>query len=151
MEIRQARVDDLADVAVVCDASARARWTERMLSPNEDRVALVAVTGGVVVGAAKTHFHGEPDGEAPAGHYLGGLVVAPGFRRRGVGSSLTIARLDWIWARAGRVCYFTDETNVASIRMHEALGFRLLGRFPQIRGVTADEPDAAMLLFEAVR
>src|SRR5687768_15929086 len=89
MEIREANVDDLAQVAGVCDASDRARWTSEMLAPQEDRVALVAVAEGEIVGAAKTHFPTEPDGDAPAGYYLGGIVVAPGFRRQGVGGSLT--------------------------------------------------------------
>lgn len=85
MQIRETTVDDLGHVNVVCDASARARWTKEMIAPRNDRVVFVAVTVGEVVGAAKTHFHPDPDGSAPAGHYLGGVVVAPGFRRRGVG------------------------------------------------------------------
>jgi aminoglycoside 6'-N-acetyltransferase I len=148
MEFREANTDDLAQVGTVCDASGRARWTNEMLVRREDRIALVAVLDGEVVGAAKTHFHGEADGEAPAGHYLGGVVVAPGCRRRGVGSTLTRLRLDWISARASRVYYFTDEENVPSITMHEALGFQLVGPFAAIRGVTADVPGSSLLLFE---
>jgi len=68
---------------------------------------LVAVTQGDVVGVAKTHIHPDPEGSSPAGNYLGGVVVAPGFRRRGVGLDLTRARLDWIWPRASTAYYFT--------------------------------------------
>lgn len=151
MDIREASVDDTAQVAAVCDASSRDRWTEEMLAPADDRVVFVAVREGEVIGVAKTHFHGEPDGEAPAGHYLGGIVVAPDFRRRGVGGGLTRSRLDWIWARAPQAYYFTDEENVASVRMHATLGFQLIGGFPEIRGRTADNPGSVLLLFVAGR
>ncbi len=114
---------------------------------------LVAVTQGEVVGVAKTHLHPHPDGGAPAGHYLGGVVVAPGFRRRGVGSALTRARLEWIWSRASTAYYFTNEHNTASIRMHETLGFgfRPVVRSSKIRGVTADDGRSGLILFEASR
>ncbi|MFB9716311.1 GNAT family N-acetyltransferase [Arthrobacter methylotrophus] len=96
MQIRETTVDDLGHVNAVCDASDRARWTKELIAPNNDRVVFVAVTAGEVVGAAKTHFHPDPEGRAPAGHYLGGVVVAPGFRLRGVGSALTQARMDLV-------------------------------------------------------
>ena len=148
MEIREASPDDLPHVARVCDASGRARWTAEMLTPEEVRVVLVALSEGEIVGVAKTHFHGEPDGDAPAGHYLGGIVVAPDSRRRGVGGSLTRSRLEWIRARSPRAYYFTDEENEASIRMHEVLGFRLVGRFSEIRGSRPNVPGSALLLFD---
>jgi ribosomal protein S18 acetylase RimI-like enzyme len=100
------------------------------------------------VGAAKTHLHSDADGEAPAGHYLGGIVVAPGHRRHRVGSALSRLRLDWISARASAAYYFTDEQNSPSIAMHKALGFQLIGPFASIRGVTADVPGSSLLLFQ---
>lgn len=153
MQIRESTLDDLAQVHAVCDASARARWTSEMIAPRSDRVVLVAVTQGEVVGVAKTHLHPHPDGGAPAGHYLGGVVVAPGFRRRGVGSALTRTRLEWIWSRASTAYYFTNEHNTASIRMHETLGFgfRPVVRSSMIRGVTADDGRSELILFEASR
>lgn len=151
MQIREATLDDLEHVTTVCDASARTRWTSEMIAPRDDRVVLVAVTQGEVVGVAKTHLHPDPDDGAPAGHYLGGVVVAPGFRRRGVGFALTRARLDWIWSRASTVYYFTNEHNMASIRMHETLNFRPVARFSEIRGVTADDGRSELILFEACR
>lgn len=151
MQIRESTLDDLGHVNAVCDASARTRWTSEMVAPRGDRVVLVAVTQGEVVGVAKTHLHPDPEGSAPAGHYLGGVVVAPGFRRRGVGSALTRARLKWIWSRAPIAYYFTNEHNTASIRMHESLGFRLVARFSEIRGVTADDARSELILFEASR
>lgn len=151
MQIRESTLDDLGHVDAVCDASARSRWTGEMIAPKSDRVVLVAVTQGVVLGVAKTHRHTNPEGGSPAGHYLGGVVVTPGFRRSGVGSALTRARLEWIWSRAPIAYYFTNELNTASIRMHETLGFRPVARFAEIRGVTADDGRSALILFEASR
>ncbi|MFJ4169846.1 GNAT family N-acetyltransferase [Paenarthrobacter sp. NPDC089714] len=122
-----------------------------MIAPRSDRVVLVAVTQDEVVGVAKTHLHPEPEGNAPAGHYLGGVEVAPGFRRRGIGSALTWARLEWIWSRDSIAYYFTNEHNTASIRMHEALNFRPVARFSEIRGVTADSGQSELILFKASR
>ena len=112
---------------------------------------LVAVTQGEVAGVAKTHLHPNPEGSAPAGHYLGGVVVAPAFRRRGVGSALTRVRLEWIWSRDSVAYFFTNEHNTASIRMHETLNFRPVARFSEIRGVTADDDRSELILFEASR
>lgn len=144
-------MDDLEAIDVICDASGRARWVAAMIAPVSDRVVLVAVSDEEIVGVAKTHFHDESDGDAPAGHYLGGIVVAPSYRRQGIGSNLTTARLEWIWSRASSAYYFTNEHNTASIRLHSSLGFRPLGRFPEIRGVTADAPETELILFEISR
>lgn len=149
MQIRESTLGDLGHVSAVCNASGRTRWTGEMIAPRIDRVVLVAVTQGEVAGVAKTHLHPNPDGSAPAGHYLGGVVVAPGFRRGGVGSALTRARLEWIWSRASFAYYFTNEHNTASIKMHETLGFRPVARFSEIRGVTADDGRSELILFEA--
>jgi aminoglycoside 6'-N-acetyltransferase I len=151
MHIREATMDDLGQVAAVCDASGRMRWTSEMIAPTSGRVVLVAVTQDEVVGVAKTHLHPDPEGTAPAGHYLGGVEVVPRFRRRGLGSALTRARLEWIWSRDSTAYYFTNEHNTASIRMHEALNFRPVARFSEIHGVTADDGRSELILFEASR
>lgn len=151
MQIREASLDDLEYVGAICDASGRARWTPEMVAPISERVVLVAAIQDEIVGVAKTHFHGEPDGEAPAGHYLGGVVVPPNSRRQGIGSALTRARVEWIWSRSSSVYYFANEHNTASIRMHEALGFQFVGRFAEIRGVTADNGRSELVLFQAFR
>ena len=149
MQIRESTPEDLEQVNAVCDASGRTRWTKEMIAPRIDRVVLVAATQGEVFGVAKTHLHPDPDGSAPAGHYLGGVVVAPGFRRRGVGSALTRARMEWIWSRS-RYC-FTNEHNTASIRMHQALGFRPVAKLSEVHGVTADDGQSELILFKASR
>ncbi|MEV7634643.1 GNAT family N-acetyltransferase [Pseudarthrobacter enclensis] len=151
MLIRELASADLPSLDAVCDACGRERWSAASVSPRSDRLVLVAVEAGQVVGTAKTHFHSTPDGAAPAGHYLGGLLVVPDFRRRSLGSALTRARMEWAWSRASSVFYFTNEHNAASIALHEALGFRPAGRFAAIHGVTADNGASELLLFEAAR
>lgn len=151
MQIRECTLDDLAQVNSLCDASERKRWTSDMIAPRRDRVVLVAVADGEVIGVAKTHFHSDPEGRSPAGHYLAGVVVASGFRRRRVGSALALARLEWIWSRASIAHYFANEHNTASIRMHDALGFHPVARFSEIRGVTADDGRSELILFAASR
>ena len=149
MHIREATLDDQRQVDWICDASNRERWTPGMITPVNGRVVLAAAIQGEIVGVAKTHFYGEPDGEIPAGHYLGGLVVTPEFRRRGIGSALTRSRMDWIWSQASSVYYFANEHNEASIEMHQPLGFQPVGRFTASRGVTADNGRSELVLFEA--
>ncbi len=99
---------------------------------------MLATINGEIAGAAKTHQHAERDGHAPAGHYLGGVVVGPQWRRQGVGSLLTKARLEWIWQRSDRAFYFTNEHNDASIELHRRFGFIPIFTGPTIRGVPAD-------------
>ncbi|WP_285242256.1 GNAT family N-acetyltransferase [Pseudarthrobacter sp. fls2-241-R2A-127] len=149
MQMREATFADLPYIGAICDASGRARWTREMITPTSGRVVLVAIVQDEVVGAAKTHFHGEPEGRAPAGHYLGGVIIDPNFRRRGIGSALTRVRMEWIWARSSTAYYFANEHNTASIIMHETLGFQSIGRFAQIRGVTADNGRSELVLFQA--
>jgi aminoglycoside 6'-N-acetyltransferase I len=149
--IRGATADDLDSINEVRAASGEAPWTGEMLVTREERVVLVAITAGAVVGIAKTSFHRESDDGAPAGHYLGGVIVAPAARRAGVGSALTRARMEWIWDRASRAFFFANERNAASIVMHEAFGFSPVGRFSSIHGVTADGEGTELILFEASR
>ncbi|GHG54431.1 hypothetical protein GCM10012320_25680 [Sinomonas cellulolyticus] len=120
-----------------------------MLVSSKDSVVLAAVSDDQVVGIAKTHFYEEPVGAAPAGHYLGGITGAPESRRLGIGSALTRARLEWIWTQSSTAYYFANEHNIASIQMHEALGFQPKGRAKEIRGVREDNGRAELILFEA--
>jgi ribosomal protein S18 acetylase RimI-like enzyme len=92
-----------------------------------DRYLAVARTGDELVAYGRTAWF-EPDPEAPAnaapaGYYLIGLVVDPSWRRRGVASAVTQARLAWIAQRASEAWYFADLTNPVSIRLHERAGF----------------------------
>lgn len=151
MVLREATAADHADVVRICRASGRDPWAPDVFSPQPNRVVVVAVIRGSVVGVAKTHHHEERDGDAPAGHYLGGVVVHPHWRRQGVGSALVKARLRWIWERSDRAYYFTNERNGASIEMHRSCGFTPIASGPVMRGVPADGEGAHLILYEAVR
>ncbi len=87
ISIRSAIIADLiAIVRVQAEAGRPAVTTsslERAISDPE-RDVIVATMGGTVVGWAKTHYWDYSDGPAATGHYLGGVTVAPDFRRRGV-------------------------------------------------------------------
>ena len=93
-----------------------------------DSALLVAEVDSRVVGVGRVaHFEpaaDAPRNAAPSGWYLLGVNVDPEYRRRGIGTALTVARLKWITERAKVAWFFTSASNVASIRLHEALGFR---------------------------
>lgn len=141
-------VRDLDRITELCEKTGRRPWTAAMLEPREDRAALVCVgPEGMVLGVAKTHFHLEADGVAPAGHYLGGILVHPEHRRHGVGTALTRARLEWIAARARKAHYFANALNTASIRLHQGFGFHEVARSPVLHGVPTDRPGEELVLF----
>lgn len=73
---------------------------------------------------------------APAGYYLVGLAVGSECRRQGVGTALTVARLDWVGQLASQAWYFANAGNVASMRLHERLGFREVTRAFSFPGVS---------------
>ena len=112
------------------------------------RLAVVAEIEGEVVGWAKTHFYREAAGSAPAGHFLGGVNVMPEFRRQGIGSALTRARLDWIFDRASDAWFYTNVHNVSSIAVHAPFGFTEVIRASEFHGVSFE--GGVGILFRAV-
>jgi len=60
----------------------------------------------------------------PEGWYLTGVIVRPAWRRRGLGTLLIRARLNWLRARTAEVHYVSNKTNRVSIAAHAAFGFR---------------------------
>jgi ribosomal protein S18 acetylase RimI-like enzyme len=65
----------------------------------------------------------------PAGCYLSGVLVDPAWRGRGIATELTRARLRWAFVRTDKVFYVTGADNIASLRLHAALGFQEIKRF----------------------
>ncbi len=65
----------------------------------------------------------------PAGYYLSGVLVDPAWRRRGIATELTRARLRWAFARTDEVFYVAGADNIASLHLHAALGFQEVKRF----------------------
>jgi ribosomal protein S18 acetylase RimI-like enzyme len=104
-----------------------------------DRWLLVAVADGTVTGYGRVSEH-RPErprpAEAPPGFYLGGVVVDPRFRRRGIGLALTRARIELVFTMADEVWYFTNARNTPSIAMHAHLGFTEVTRDFWFPGVT---------------
>lgn len=149
MLIREATAADVQRVWELSTATGRESWSADVFTAAPDRVVLVAEVKGELVGAAKTHFHERADGDVPAGHYLGGVIVDPAHRRQGIGAALTRARMEWIGSHADAAFYFANEHNTASIRLHEAFGFRPLGSYSAIHGVTADDGRSKLILFTA--
>ena len=83
----------------------------------------------------------------PAGWYLGGVVVSPALRRRGIGARLTQERLDWVAQRGREAFYFVNARNRASIDLHAPFGFREVARDIRVPGLTFT--DGIGLLFRA--
>lgn len=100
------------------------------------RLVVVGEIDGCVAGWAKTHFWRRSDGDAPAGHYLGGVTVDPVFRRRGLGAALTEARLEWIWQRTSHAWYIVNAQNRASIALHERWDFEEVARGERFHATT---------------
>ena len=101
---------------------------------DRQRMFLAHASGQVVgYGRVLELAAGEAAQGAPAGCYLGGVLVDPAWRRRGIATELTRTRLRWALAWTGTVFYVTGADNTASLRLHEAFGFREIGRLASDR------------------
>lgn len=139
--IRAAGIDDCAALGAIeatRDGSDRELAREKCLAQvsDPDRMLLVAVVEGSVVGYARAgrlpSLSDARSDDPPERWYLLGLTVADGWRRRGIGRAMTLARLAWIAERADAAYYFTSARNRASIDLHHELGFTEVD--PDFRG-----------------
>lgn len=110
-----------------------------------DRALLVARTSAdgaasPVVGYGRITWFtsGGADGEAPSGAYLGGLVVSPAHRGRGIGTALTRARMRALFEEHDEeaVWYVANARNHTSIALHERLGFQEVTKDFRYPGIT---------------
>ncbi|WP_245544738.1 GNAT family N-acetyltransferase [Mobilicoccus pelagius] len=135
-----ADVEPCARLAADREGDDAGRWREVFARATSDpgQLVLVARHRGRVAGYGKaTLLNMEGARNAPPGWYLTGVVVDPPFRRRGVGERLTRTRLDELRRRGvPDVRYFANARNLASLRLHERLGFREVTRDFSVPGVT---------------
>lgn len=98
---------------------------------DDSRQMFVAKANGQVIayGRVAEMAADEAGPGVPAGCYLSGVLVEPAWRRRGIATALTRARLRWVFARADEAFYVTGADNIASLHLHAALGFQELKRF----------------------
>lgn len=85
----------------------------------------------------------------PAGYYLSGVLVDPAWRRQGIASALTRARLRWVFKRSAEVFYVTESTNEASLGLHFALGFTTVEHLPSLRPATEERTLARLVAQDA--
>lgn len=154
IQVRKASAHDLDGVLdVQCRAPGRSA-TERFREQAADAITdqsllfLVACVGENVIGWAMTTHFAEPDGPAPAGHYLMGVTVDPEWRRKGAGTLLVEARLDWIRERDKVAYFFANARNPGSIALHERWGFREIARGVEFRGVPFDGGEGVLFAAE---
>ncbi len=122
-------VEACVRLVVALGAGEEAAWRQtltRTVRDSQRRVLFVAEARGQVVGYGRVvciKADTKAEGAAPAGRYLLGLVVDQAWRRRGIGETLTRARMAWVAERPQRMYYFTGRGNLASQALHERLGF----------------------------
>lgn len=146
--VRIAEQGDAAAIDAFCQTLGIHSWSP-LLPEAEERCLTVAYLPptGQVVGIAKIHRHRLPEGDAPAGYYLGGIYVAEQYRHRGIESRLTEFRLRKIAEHARQAYYFTNERNIASQRLHASLGFERIAVLSQIFALRPDDPDTRLWLY----
>jgi ribosomal protein S18 acetylase RimI-like enzyme len=143
--VRPALLEDRDELAAI--VLAREGGTEQIRKSQMEtelakrdggRLLLVAQCGERLAGFGRAGYFdppaGAPANTAPAGWYLLGLIIAPPYRRRGLGHELTRRRLQWISEKSEEAFYFANARNRATIALHDRFGFTAVTRdffFPQ--------------------
>ncbi|HUZ42534.1 MAG TPA: GNAT family N-acetyltransferase [Acidimicrobiales bacterium] len=105
------------------------QWRNRFEADLYDgkRRFFVAQAQDDIVGFGHSVLHTRPDGAdpqaSPTGYFLSGLLVAPNHRRDGIGTLLTIARLNALRDLTNVVYFLAEPENTATIELHMRLGF----------------------------
>lgn len=144
--IRAARPTDraaCARLAVERNGGDPRTWEARFTTDFADATVLVTVADldeEGVVGVGRVGWM-TMDGEAsddgtPDGYYLTDLIVAPAWRRHGLGEAITRARLAWVWERSDTAWYVVNASNLPSLDLHSRLGFRVVTDDVSLSGVT---------------
>lgn len=130
--IRDAVLDDVSSCAQLIANQVSGdleQWRKRFVTDLNDgnRRFFVAQAQEDIVGYGHSVLHTRPDEAdphaSPSGYFLSGLLVAPDQRRNGIGTLLTIARLDALRDLTNVVYYLAESENTATIELHMRLGF----------------------------
>ena len=137
ISVRPARSEDLrvcAELIVSRTGGPVEKRRQKLVADLEhpDRYTVVACADDLVVGYASVFRHDltpeHPAGTAPSGYYLVGLIIAPDWRRQGIGELLTLDRMRWTASRADTIWYFANVANGATLDLHQRLGFEEVTR-----------------------
>jgi ribosomal protein S18 acetylase RimI-like enzyme len=131
VDIREAVTSDIPACAAMIathESGEVKYWQERFETDlaNPRRRFLVATFNEEIVGYGHTVHHDRvvtDEESGPSGFFLSGLLVSPEFRRSGIGSKLTGARIDLLRPDADLIYYYADPENEETISMHARLGF----------------------------
>ena len=144
--IRLAQLDDLPAITEVYDTAVRhGTATFEIVPPDEDEMRrryqalrsggypfLVADLDGAVMGYA----YAGPYRARPAYDWTveDSIYVAPQSQRRGIGRALLAALIEHSEANGYRqmLAIIGDSDNAASIELHRAAGFRMIGTFDHV-------------------
>ncbi len=132
VSIRLARPDDTGGIIATDNAAFDSPWrlTPEMLHlalAQADFLTVAAAESDVVAYQLTTASHG--------GAHLARLAVQPGWQGRGLGQTLTAHMLQHYHDHSPRtVTVNTQDSNTASLRVYQGLGFQLTGtRFPVLQ------------------
>jgi len=105
--------------------TSKEQWRKMMENPSEDRMGIVAVLDGRIVGSAGIQqYKGR---RRHAGEV--GMFVHDDFQRRGIGSALTAALVDvadnWLDLKRLELTVYVD--NEPAIRLYRKFGFEVEG------------------------
>jgi len=135
-EVRLAKAEDAWGIAAVVQEREGGDLDEMRAHAGRELAAIaggaedalwVAERGGEIVAFARA-CHKRPTEERPLGDMpeawiLGGVIVSPPHRRRGIAHELVRARLEWLKERTD-VCYYAGSVqNQVTIDLHAPFGF----------------------------
>ncbi|PCJ15560.1 MAG: hypothetical protein COB02_17895 [Candidatus Cloacimonadota bacterium] len=84
-----------------------------------------------LIAYARILYHNQQKYE-PSGWYLMGVIVEQNYQRQGIALALTKKRIQWV---KKPVYCFINSNNLASIKLHQKLGFQLIDNdfnFPDV-------------------
>jgi ribosomal protein S18 acetylase RimI-like enzyme len=134
--IRKAQSNDMTACALLISSHVSGNLEEWQSQFEQDlanpqRLFLVATADHSVVGYGHATFHSatlEDEAESsPTGYFLSGLLVAPAYRRQGIGELLTVARIDDLRQVTNTIYYRAEPDNLSTIDLHSRLGFKKMG------------------------